>query len=98
MKSDSPVQRSEFFQETKSIRAEMHSLTGRLALAIDKNQSDITDIRLRMATKEDIGRVLNAIDDFAHKNETFDRKVTVHDTRLNDHEERITRLENPITK
>ena len=89
MKSDPTVRRSEFFQETKSIHAKMHTL----AVAIDKNQSDIADIQVRMATKDDIGRVLGAIDSFAHLNETYGRKAIVHDARLKDHETRLTRLE-----
>jgi len=79
-------------------RSEFLSVTGKLALAIAESQSDIRDIKERMATKDDIGRVLNAIDSFAHKDETYDRKDIVHDARINNHEERLTRLENPIIK
>lgn len=100
-KSDPTVRRSEFLREIGSLRTDLDTKTGKLALAIAQTHTDITDIKEgmnRMATKEDINKVINAIDGFAQKNETFDRKVIVHDTRINDHEVRITHLENPIIK
>ena len=96
--SDPTVRRSEFLREIQSIRTDLDVKTGKLALAISQNQADILDIKENMATKSDIGRVLNAIDSFTQKNETFDRKVIVHDARINDHEARLTRPENPIIK
>ncbi len=53
-----------------------------------------------MATKDDIGRVLNAIDAFAKKSETKDRAVVLHghaltqvQTELKGHEKRLAVLE-----
>ncbi len=96
-KSESFVTNSVFVNETTSIRADMRSMEQRLALAIIKTQSDVVkeSMIIKMTLKEEIGNVLNAIDSFTHRIETYDRKTLVHDARLNDHEARITRLERP---
>ncbi len=51
-------------------------------------------IEKTMMTKEDGQKIIDHIDAFAHRIETYDRKALVHDERLNNHETRLTRLEN----
>ena len=64
----------------------------------NKNQIDIKEIRETMATKDDIRKILGAIDAFARKSENYDRKALVHDHRLRDHEVRILHLEKTASK
>ena len=104
-KSDPPVTRSEFLKETGSIRTEINKLddkidkaVNRLAGEIVKTQTDLKEVKETMATKEDVSEILNAIDTFAQKAENYDRKAVFHDSRINDHEERITQLEKTASK
>ena len=92
-KSDPPVTRTEFLKETGSIRKELRTQTTQLAL-------DLKEVKETMTTKEDlrqeVGKVLGAIDAFAQKAENYDRKAVFHESRINDHEERIVQLEKTV--
>ena len=94
-KSDPPATRNELVNETETIRKELRAQTTKLSL-------DLKEIKETTATKEDlkqeISKVLNAIDSFAQKAENYDRKTVFHDSRINDHEERITHLEKTVIK
>ena len=86
--------------ELKADIARLDQKTDRIAVRLVNVESELKEMRHDMATKEDIGNVLSAIDAFVQKNERFDRKVVLHDHRINEHEEtlkdhdvRITSLE-----
>lgn len=60
----------------------------------------LREIHQTMATKDDVGRVLNAIDAFAQKGQSYDQKslshgaiLTDHEDKLRDHGRRLTMLE-----
>jgi len=110
-KSDPPVTRSEFLKETGSIRELVSEETGsirrematkqdfnKLANEIVKIQTDMKTMATKEDIRQEIGKVLNAIDTFAQKSENYDRKAVFHDSRINDHEERITHLEKTVIK
>src|SRR3989344_1894665 len=98
--SDSPVKRSEFLKETQSLRQGINTLDQKVnTLALELVRTNVRlekvdyALETRVATKDDIGKVLDAIDQFSHRIETYDRKALVHDRRftdndaaLNDHE------------
>ena len=72
----------------------------RVASELVNTQADVREIRRDMATKDDIKRVLNAIDAFAKKSENDDKSVALHghvltevQVDLKDHEKRIKTLE-----
>lgn len=75
----------------------------RLAKELVKTQADVRDIKTRMAglaTKEDVGQILNAIDAFSAKAVHYDRTAVLHghalteqDITLKDHGRRIKALE-----
>ncbi len=72
----------------------------RVAVALVNTQADVREIRHDMATKDDINRVLNAIDAFAKKSENYDKAVTLHgpiltevQVGLKDHEKRLNIIE-----
>ncbi|MBI5209586.1 MAG: hypothetical protein HY927_06380 [Elusimicrobia bacterium] len=75
----------------------------RLAKAIVQTQSDIRGIQQTMkglSTKEDIQRILSAIDSFAGKAQSYDRAAVLHghsltevQAQVKDHEGRIKALE-----
>lgn len=90
-KSDPPVTRSEFLKEIDNL-ATKEGLN-KLANEIIKTQADLKKVKETMASKEDVSKILNAIDAFAQKAENYDRKALFHDSRINDHEQRITQLE-----
>ncbi|OVE78076.1 hypothetical protein BVX98_01295 [bacterium F11] len=79
---------------------DLKNTSTRLALAIQKNSADIAEIKETMATKDDVRIILNRIDHFTKKVDVFDKKVLVHDYRLNEleskvgyHDKRLTFLE-----
>ena len=65
-----------------------------------KLQSKVGNIEEKMATKDDINRIMNAIDTFAGEAKDYRRKdadrghtLMEHHDKLEDHESRVTALE-----
>ncbi|MFA6315933.1 MAG: hypothetical protein WC943_00810 [Elusimicrobiota bacterium] len=93
--------------DLRALRAELDqkidTSVHRLALEIVKTQSDLYEVKetlAGLATKEDINRILGAIDSFAGKSQNYDRATTLHGQSLTemkvqvtDHEGRIKKLE-----
>jgi len=80
--------------------ARLEDITKNIALDMVRAQSDISDIKERMATRDDISRVLNHIDAFAaealsYRNHDTLRggKIAEHETKLENHETRLSELE-----
>jgi chromosome segregation ATPase len=71
-----------------------------LAVQIVKTQGELSELRETVSTKEDIRKVLGAIQDFAARAEAYGRIATAHgqaltddQITLKDHERRLRRLE-----
>ncbi|MDE2040663.1 MAG: hypothetical protein KGO96_13435 [Elusimicrobia bacterium] len=71
-----------------------------VALAVIGTQDRVRKIEERMATKDDVGRILGAIEHFAGKSDSANRAALIYgkslteaQATLNDHERRIVRLE-----
>lgn len=79
--------------EIKSLRVELKSDIGRVAASLIRTQADVAEIRSAMATKDDISRVLGAIDGLAGNVHDLNRTVVVWDSILGDHRRRIEALE-----
>ena len=84
--------------ETKVTRLE--DITKSIARDVIKTQSDISAIQERMATRDDINRIMNAVDRFgaeaiAYRNQDMIRGNTImdHTEKLTNHETRIQKLE-----
>ena len=82
------------------------STTQNLGIELTKTQADIREIKYdmatKMSTKDDISRVMHAIDAFAaealsYRNRDILRgdKIITHDEKLKNHEDRLVVLENP---
>ena len=114
-KVSSAVTRSEFLKETQSLRKDLKNLdqkvstldqkVNNIAREVGDTKDRIMRVEENMATKADIRKVLDFIDAFAQRIETYDRKAVVHDHRLNetetalkDHETRIVQLEGVSSK
>lgn len=69
----------------KRLGAQIRNLAG----VVVKNQADIGEIKRTMATKDDIQRVLGAIDTFAGKIEDYARETVT----FPNHEKRLSSLE-----
>ncbi|MBI4385834.1 MAG: hypothetical protein HY551_00475 [Elusimicrobia bacterium] len=72
----------------------------RQARAIVELQADVRQIKQTMSTKDDISRILDAIDSIVPKGEAYSQKAATHgailqehESTLRDHGKRITRLE-----
>ena len=95
-KSDQPVTKSEFLSEISKLATKQDF--NKIANEIVKIQTDMKTMATKEDIRQEIGKVLNAIDTFAQKSENYDRKAVFHDSRINDHEERITHLEKTVIK
>lgn len=95
--------RGELQGTANALRGELQAVAHRLAKEIVKTQGDIREIREAMtglATKDDVNRILGAIDSFAGKAQNYDRAAVLHghaltelDFTVKDHEGRIKKLE-----
>lgn len=99
--------RTDFDASVKRLDDKIDSAADRLDRKINgvivelvKTQGDVREIKETMATKDDIGRVLSAIDAFAGKAQSYDRARTLHGQSITElqiavkgHEDRITALE-----
>lgn len=64
----------------------------KVAAELVKTQAVMRDMRHDMtglATKDDVSRILGAIDAFAKKGETYDQKAISHGAILTDHEDKL---------
>ena len=75
----------------------------RLSKEIIKNSEEIKILKETVATKEDVQKIITAIDSFAGKTEDHERKAITNTHRLNElepkvegHEKRIATLESHI--
>ena len=88
----------------QTTKADLTAVDLKLSIAIAKTQADVRDIKhhmaTKMATKDDINRILGAIDTYtaeaiSYRNRDTLRggKIIEHETKLSNHENRITLLE-----
>lgn len=84
--------------DTKVVRFE--DVTKNMALDMVRMHGDINDIKERMATKDDINRIMSAIGTYTAKAISYRNRDTLHgravmdhDAKLKDHENRLTALE-----
>ncbi len=90
--------KAEFLKEAEITNAKID----RVALSLLDTQEKVKRIEETMATKSDVNLILDRIDYLTKRVVVFDRKVLVHDLRINelepkveDHEKRLTILESP---
>ncbi|MBI3298978.1 MAG: hypothetical protein HYZ75_12480 [Elusimicrobia bacterium] len=91
-KADVQLVRAELGAVRNELKAEIGSVkvtVDKLVVEMVKTQADLRDIRQTMATKDDIGRVLAAIDAFAGKAVAYDQKSYSHGAILTDHEDKL---------
>ena len=98
-----PVTQTQFLEETKSIRSEIRTLDDKvnklddavhkIASGLLTTQGSLRQVQETMLTKEDGQKIIEHIDAWSRRFETYDGKALVQDHRLNDHETRIARLE-----
>lgn len=84
--------RAEIKATESALRSDLEAVEVRLDKKIDRvaaelvrTQADVRAIRASMATKDDVGQILSAIDAFAQMGEAYDRKAVSHGAILNDH-------------
>ena len=88
------------------VKIELTETITRLAIELSKTQTDVRqikdDIATKLATKDDISRIMSAIDAFAAEAQSSRNhdalrggKIMEHETKLNNHEGRLALLENP---
>lgn len=85
---------------------DLAALDMKLSIAHEKTQADIREIKemiaTKLATKDDVNRIMGAIDAFAaealaYRNHNTLRggKIMEHETKLKNHDDRLVLLENP---
>ena len=89
--------------EVQEVKTNLSAVEKRLDQKIDKiatelvrTQTDVREIKETMATKEDVSRILVAIDRFAGKAEVYDREAVLHGHILTNHEKRLKALESSL--
>lgn len=89
-------------EKIDSVRTELKSDINRLEGIVKTNtidilhiKNDIRDIRDTMSTKDDINRVMTAIDAFAAEALSYRNQDALRGRAVMDHEKRLVRLENP---
>jgi hypothetical protein len=105
-KADISLLRAELATKTElaSVKTELTAQINRVVAALVSTQADVREIRndmaTKMSTKDDVGRILSAIDAFANKSENQSKAVALHghvltevQVGLKDHERRIKTLE-----
>ena len=101
-----PVTKADLTNGLSSLKTELTETITRLAVEVTKTQADVRQIKEDMATKvstkDDISRVMSAIDAFAAEALSYrnhdtlrGRAIMDHDSKLKDHENRIILLETP---
>ena len=70
--------------ELASVKTDLTAQINRVAAAVVNTQADVRRIEQTMATKDDISRVLSAIDAFAKKSENQNNAVVFHGRALTD--------------
>mgnify|MGYP001614572381 CR=1 FL=1 len=110
-KADLAVLKNELNQKIDSVEQKLsfkidsvEITVNRLVIDLTKTQTDVRDIKYdmatKLATKDDISRIMNHIDAFAaealsYRNHDTLRggKIMEHETKLSNHETRISELE-----
>ena len=87
-------------QKIDSVETGLNAKINNVYLEVIKLQSRVGNIEEKMSTKDDISRVLNAIDKFAATTENYIRKdlergqmLMKQEDKLQNHEKRLTTLE-----
>lgn len=92
----------------KELSARIDSLdqkVGKLAVEVINLKEEVVIIKETMMTKQDVQKIIEHIDGFARRVETYDGKTLVQDRRLlylenhfSDHEKRIQKIETILPK
>lgn len=100
LKAELDATRTELKTDISAVRTELRESVARLSLNIVNNQVEIREIKSAMATKDDIKRILDSIDDFSGKAVIYGRAAVLHgqaitelQVALKDHDRRLTTLE-----
>ena len=86
-------------QKVQTLNQKVQTLNQKIdnvARTLLKNHGEFQELKKAVATKDDINTVLNRIDSFTTRIETFDRKVIVQGERLTQVETKLTGHENRI--
>ena len=88
-------------QKIDLVETSLNQKTENVFMELLKTQADVRNIKETMATKNDINRIMNAIDVFAGEAKDYRRKdiergqmLMEHHDKLENHESRVTALEN----
>lgn len=90
--------------DLQAVRSELKEDIKRVATELVETQSGVREIKhalaTKIATKDDVDRIMNAIDAFAKKAESYDGAAVLHghalvevQVNLKDHEKRLKTLE-----
>ena len=71
------------------VEGRLDAKIGRVAMELVKTQDRLKTIEDTMANKDDVGRILAAIDVFAGKAVAYDQKSLSHGAILTDHEDKL---------
>lgn len=106
-KGNEPATRAELKTEVQALRTDLETVRTELKTSINKVAAEVvkTQAEMRgmrhtmtgMATKDDVSRILAAIDSFAGKAVSYDRKSHSHGAILMDHEDKLRTHDRRLT-
>ena len=79
--------------ELKTDVEDIKSVNRRIIATLVRLEGKVDDMGERMATKDDIGRVMNHIDGLGAKVEDFNFRLAAQGYALDDHDKRLKKLE-----
>ena len=97
---DAPATKADLKAGLDGLENKLNKKIDGIAIELVKTQANLRQIKETMSTKSDTDRIMNAIDAFAKKAETYDRKALSHgdqlqghEAKLQDHEKRLSAVE-----
>ncbi|MCG2726770.1 MAG: hypothetical protein L6420_11080 [Elusimicrobia bacterium] len=84
-------------QKIDSVETKLNKKTENVFIELLKTQADVRNIKETMATKNDINRIMNAIDVFAGEAKDYRRKDADRDHMLMEQHDKLQNHENRIS-
>lgn len=81
-----------------ALKPELREEIKKLSLETEKLNSRVTRLEERAADKDDVNRILNAIEKFAADMELYRKKDSLRTSMLTEHEDKIKALENRLSQ
>lgn len=98
VRSEMKVYFNKLDNKLDALRPELREDFKKLSLEMEKLNSRVTRLEERAAAKDDVNRILNAIEKFAADMELYRKKDSLRTSMLTEHEDKIKALVNRLSQ